>query len=60
MTLADVDPDSDPPKVFIIGPDESGNLLEVIALVLGGDELLIIRALRLRPQFFPLLPDPTE
>ena len=60
MTLADVDSDSDPPKVLIIGPDESGNLLELIALVLGGDELLIIRALRLRPQFFPLLPDPTE
>ena len=56
MTLAD----SDPPKVLVIGPDESGNLLELIALVLGGDELLIIHAMRLRPQFFPLLPDPTE
>ena len=60
VTLADIDPDSDPPKVLIIGPDESGNLLELIALVLGGDELLIIHAMRLRPQFFPLLPDPTE
>ena len=60
VTLADIDPDSDPPKVLIIGPDESGNLLELIALELGGDELLIIHATRLRPQFFPLLPDPTE
>ena len=60
MTLADSDPDSDPPKVLIIGPDESGDLLELIALVLGGDGLLIIHAMRLRPQFFPLLPDPTE
>lgn len=60
VTLADLDPDSDPPKVLIIGPDESGNLLELIALVLEDDELLIIHGMRLRPQFFPLLPDPTE
>lgn len=60
ITLADLDSDSDPPKVLIIGPDKSGNLLELIALVLKGDELLIIHAMRLRPQFFPLLPDPTE
>ena len=60
ITLADLDPDSDPPKVLLIGPDKAGNLLELIALVLEGDDLLIIHAMRLRPQFFPLLPDPTE
>lgn len=60
VTLADLDPESDPPKVLIIGPDSSGNLLELIALVLQGDELLIIHAMRLRPQFLALLPDPTE
>ena len=60
VTLADLDPDRDPPKVLFIGPDKAGNLIELIALVLEGDELLIIHAMRLRPQFFPLLPDPTE
>ena len=60
VTLADLDPYSDPPKVLLIGPDKAGNLLELIALVLEGDELLIIHAMRLRPQFFALLPDPTE
>ena len=60
LTLADLDPDSDPPKVLIIGPDEAGNLLELIALVLEGDEILVVHAMRLRPQFFTLLPDPTE
>lgn len=60
VTLSDLEPDGDPPKVLIIGPDKSGNLLELIALVLADDELLIIHAMRLRPQFFPLLPDPTE
>jgi hypothetical protein len=38
----------------------SSHLPAIIALVLDGDELLITRAMRLRPQFFPLLPDPTE
>ena len=60
VTLADLDPDSEPPKVLLIGPNKAGNLLELIALVLEGDELLTIHAMRLRPQFFPLLPDPTE
>ncbi|MFM7044829.1 MAG: hypothetical protein ACKOYG_04675 [Ilumatobacteraceae bacterium] len=60
LVLADLDPDSDPPKVLIIGPDAAGNLIELVALVLRHDELLVIHAMRLRPQFFPLLPDPTE
>jgi len=58
--VADLDPDSDPPKVLLIGPDAAGNLLELIALVLAGDELLIIHAMPLRPSSYPLLPDPTE
>ena len=60
LALADLDPDSDPAKVLIIGPDDAGNLLELIALVLAGDELLIIHAMPLRPTFYTLLPDPTE
>ncbi len=60
VALADLDPESDPPKVLLIGPDKAGNLLELIALVLQGDELLVIHAMRLRSQFFILLPDPTE
>lgn len=45
LTLADLDPDSDPAKILIIGPDDTGNLLELVALVLAGDELLIIHAM---------------
>ena len=60
IVVADLDPDTDPPKVLLIGPDAAGNLLELIALVLVGDELLIIHAMPLRQQFYPLLPDPTE
>jgi hypothetical protein len=60
ISVADLDPDSDPPKVLIIGPDPSGRLLELIALVLADDELLVIHAMPLRPTFYSLLPDPTE
>jgi hypothetical protein len=42
------------------GPDPSGRLLELIALVLADDELLVIHAMPLRPTFYSLLPDPTE
>lgn len=60
VTIADLDPDSDPPKLLIIGADQSSNLLELIALLLAEDELLIIHAMPLRPTFHTLLPDPTE
>lgn len=60
ITVADLDPDSDPPKILLIGPDPSGNLLELIVLVLADDELLVIHAMALRPAFYSLLPDPTE
>ncbi len=60
ITIADLDPDSEPPKILIIGPDQSGNLLELIALVLADDELLVIHAMPLRSTFYSLLPDPTE
>jgi hypothetical protein len=60
ITVADLDPDGDPPKILMIGPDQSGRLLELIALVLADDELLVIHAMSLRPTFYSLLPDPTE
>ena len=44
----------------MIGPDRSGNLIELIALVLADNELLVIHAMRLRPVFYRYLPDPTE
>lgn len=33
----DLEPDADPPKVLVIGPDSAGNLLEVIVVVLADD-----------------------
>lgn len=56
IVSVDLDPDTDPPKVLVIGPDSAGNLLEVIALVLSDDQLTAIHAMKLRRQFYELLP----
>ena len=53
----DLDPEADPPKVPVIGPDRAGKLLEVIMLELADDRLLVIHAMDLRPVFRHLLPD---
>jgi hypothetical protein len=56
IVTVDLDPDADPPKVLVIGPDASGNLLEVIVLLLSDDTTLAIHAMKLRPKFYELLP----
>ncbi len=50
------DPNADPPKILVIGPDSAGNLLKIIVLVLGDDRLIAMTAMKLRRQFFELLP----
>ena len=60
MAVVDLDSESNPPKILMVGPDQAGNLIELIALVLADDELLVIHAMRLRPVFYRYLPDPTE
>lgn len=56
VTVIDLDPDADPPKVLAIGPDHAGNLLEVIWLELADEVSLVIHAMPLRPTFYDLLP----
>jgi hypothetical protein len=56
IVSVDLDPDGDPPKILVIGPDSAGNLLEVIVLVLADDRLIAIHAMTLRRQFHELLP----
>lgn len=55
IAVADLDPDADPPKVLVIGPDLAGNLLEVVLLDLE-DDVLAIHAMALRATFYDLLP----
>lgn len=56
LVVVDLDPDGDPPKQLAIGPDRSGNLLEVIVLALADDELLAVHAMPLRKRYYALLP----
>lgn len=56
LVVVDLDPDGDPPKVLVVGPDRAGNLLEVIVLELDDDRLMAIHAMPLRPAFYGLLP----
>lgn len=56
IVSVDLEPHADPPKVLVIGPDPAGNLLEVIVLMLVDDRLIAIHAMKLRSQFYELLP----
>jgi hypothetical protein len=60
ITIIDLEPDADPPKVLAIGPDRAGNMLEVIWLELDADVKLVIHAMALRPIFYNLLPPVEE
>jgi hypothetical protein len=57
LVVVDVDADSDPPKVLVIGPDRAGNLLEVMVLELADERFLVIHAMSLRPSLQHLLPE---
>ncbi len=56
LTIVDLDPDADPPKVLAIGPDTAGNLLEVVWLELHDQVELVIHAMPLRSAYYELLP----
>jgi hypothetical protein len=60
ITVVDLEPDADPPKILAIGPDRAGNLVEVIWLELADDAQLVIHAMPLRSTFYDLLPFPGE
>jgi hypothetical protein len=56
MVVVDLEPDSDPPRVLAIGPDQAGNLLEIIWLELAERSPIVIHAMLLRRSFYDLLP----
>ena len=57
MVSVDLDPEADSPKILVIGADSAGNLLEVIVVVPNDDRLIAIHAMKLRRQFYELLPE---
>jgi len=59
IVVVDLEPEADPPSLLAIGPDRSGNLLEIIVLELA-DELLAIHAMALRKRYRRLLPGESD
>jgi hypothetical protein len=53
--VVDMDPNGDPPKVLVIGPNRVGNPIEVIVLDLADDRFMAIHAMPLRPTLYGLL-----
>lgn len=45
-----------PQRELRLGPDRSGNLLEIVALLLDYGRKLIIHSMRMRPKYRPPLP----
>ncbi|MGL5929857.1 MAG: hypothetical protein ACRCY8_13060 [Dermatophilaceae bacterium] len=44
----------DPPRILVLGPDQAGNLLEVVAIV-RGEDLLVIHAMAMRGKYRSLI-----
>jgi len=55
IVIVDLEPDEEPPKVLAIGPDDAGNLLEIIWVELDEGREVVFRAMGLRPAFVGLL-----
>lgn len=55
LVVVDLDADGERPRLLLIGPDRSGNLLEVIVLLLADERRMAIHAMRLRAVYLPLL-----
>jgi hypothetical protein len=60
IVVVDLEPNADPPKVLVIGPDDAGNLLEIIWIELDGQREVAIHAMGLRDAFHGLLHDREE
>jgi len=51
-----LDDDGPPWRELRLGPDQAGNLLEIVVLLLDDGTELIIHAMRMRPKYRDLLP----
>ena len=56
LVVVDLEPEADPPKLLLLGPDVAGNLLEVIILLLANDRSLAVHAMPVRKGYLALLP----
>lgn len=58
VVVADLEGDHAPRRELVIGPDRSGNMLELIVLLLDDGRELVIHAMPLRRRYHHLLQRP--
>jgi hypothetical protein len=58
VVVADILDEEDPSRSLVLGPDRSGNLLEVVVLHLDDNREIVIHATPMRSRYQYLLPPP--
>ena len=58
--VADLGDDESPVRTLVLGPDHSGNMLEVIILQFDDGRQMVIHAMSMRRQYRELLARPKE
>ena len=58
--VADMGDDESPLRTLVLGPDRSGNMLEVIVLHFDDGREMVIHAMHMRAHYRGLLPRPPE
>ena len=51
----DVGDDDSPTRRLVLGPDQAGNLLEIVVLRFDDDREMVIHAMRMRPKYQVLI-----
>ena len=57
LVQLDLDPAEHPPRFAMVGPDTSGNFIELICIEADDSRTIVIHAMRARPAFLALLHD---
>ena len=60
VVVADMGDDESPLRTLVLGPNRSGNMLEVIVLHLDDGREIVIHAMPMRAHYRRLLPRPPE
>lgn len=55
LVVVDLEPEADPPKLLLLGPDVAGDVLEVTILLLADDRALAVHAMPVRKGYLALL-----
>ena len=58
LVVNDLGDDDSPYRLLVIGPDQSGNLLEIVVLIFDDERRMAIVAMPIRPKYLSLLPEP--